>query len=74
MLNREPTTEEILEQNGRRIVRRAVAPEGALQDAIMEVAMRDKMHWSHAELDELNAELDRCNDSIRLWMQTRELV
>lgn len=71
MYDRPPSNAELLEANGRRIVRRAVATDGPLCDAIMALAMGSKMAWSPAELDELNAELDRCNDSIREWRAKR---
>ena len=53
-----------------RLVCTAVQKEGELQDAIMDLALaaREQHVFTPQELDEINAELDRCRDSIALWL------
>lgn len=60
--------EEIIEQNGRRLVCRAVEKEGELQDAILVVAMRDKLEWTPEEVEALLAQLDRCTTRLSVWL------
>jgi hypothetical protein len=60
---------EICEQHGRRIVCRAVAKPGELQDAIMQLALSGQHVYTHAELDAINAQLDACQLSLREWIQ-----
>jgi len=58
----------LCQRNGRRIVCRAVAKPGELQDAIMALALDGQLVFTHEELDRINGELDRCQESLADWM------
>lgn len=60
-----------IHDHGKRIVRRAVAIDGELQDAIMHVAMGSRTRWTIEEIDALNDALDACTLPLSQWLQNR---
>lgn len=67
------TAVEICEANGRRLVCRAVTQPGELQDAIMQLALAGRSTYTPAEIDQINDELDKCHDSINVWLRELQL-
>ncbi len=62
------------EEHSRKLVRRAVLtqenqPTTPLCEAVMDVAMGSKVEWTPAEIDALNAELDRCRLNVGAWLE-----
>ncbi len=60
-----------IHDHGRRIVRRAVAQDTELADAIMHLAMGSRTRWTIQEIEALNTELDDCNLPLDEWLQNR---
>ena len=58
-----------IEDHGHRLVRRSVASDGELCDAVMALAMGEKTHWTLDEIDALNRELDGCDLKISAWLE-----
>jgi hypothetical protein len=66
MIGRQPAFD--IRDHGRILVRRAVQNDDELSNAIMDAAMASQRVWSPQEVDALNAQLDRCPFTIKVWL------
>lgn len=67
MVSREPTSRDVLEQNGHRLVRAVMAQDGPVRDALIDVAARTG-EWTPDDWDQMLAGLDGCRLKISTWL------
>ena len=67
----ELTDEELLQDNGKRIVRSVMQRDGRLRDALINVAAGNREEWTLPDWCDLLRELDRCSLTINQWLENR---